>query len=143
MRTISPVIGFALMGIACFVFVVHAQMVPHGFYSITQSFGGKRFTSIVTREQASRTPIWSAQQDSPPLSARTAEKNAIAKCHKILANANSWRVNSIILQSPWDNTNWFYTVEFVPEAPLSQRASLDIIVLMNGTVIEPIVTDTN
>jgi hypothetical protein len=104
--------------------------------------GTKEFKTQVTREQVAKTPAWAASADFPPLSARKAERLAVAKFHKLLPDKSDWERKRIVIESIGDDAHWYYRVEFAPVEPqLGRQGSLEIVVLMDGKVIEPEVSD--
>jgi hypothetical protein len=132
----------AIIAIIIFVFAVHVRAELVASCSISSYAERKRFDFEVTREQLLKTPLWRLKKDSPPLSPRKADKAATTKLRKLLKDTKGWERDRICLQDMGDGIHWIYVIEF------SQRGiygglppDLKIIVLMDGTVIEPKITD--
>jgi hypothetical protein len=129
MRTILTILVLA--------FAVQARAVLMDSQVYYVLIGNKAFKTTVTREQVAKTPEWAVSADFPPLPARKAEQLAVAKFHKLLPDETGWERKRIILESIGDDRHWYYRVEFAPIEPqLGRQASLEIIVLMDGKVIE-------
>jgi len=134
MRTILTIFVLA------FTVQVRAVLMDSQVYYVL--IGTKDFKTEVTRERVAKTPAWAASADFPPLSARKADQLAVAKFHKLLPDRSDWERKRITIQSIGDDAHWYYLVEFAPIEPqLGVQASLEIVVLMDGKVIEPEVTD--
>jgi hypothetical protein len=131
--------------IIIFAFIAEARAELQGSLSLDSLVSrAKRVESFVTQERVSKTPVWRLQQDSPPIQPRTAETRATAQFHKLLKDAvlikdtEGWELKTITLESPWGDLHWIYIVEFGPHNPqLGFQYTLKIIVLMDGTVVEP------
>ncbi|HEY1661017.1 MAG TPA: hypothetical protein VGI03_01240 [Verrucomicrobiae bacterium] len=115
-------------------------------FSKTTQAQGKQFTSEVTWGQLMKTPVWSSKDNFPAISPRQAEKAATAKFRKFLKYVKSWdgwKCTDITLDNPYEDEHWDYIVVFGPVDP--DRGDLNdsivIVVLMDGTVIEPSITD--
>jgi hypothetical protein len=61
---------------------------------------------------------------------------------KLLKDVKGWHSSYIFLAHPYDDEHWFYVVAFSPVYPDFDQLgdSVQIAVLMDGTVIEPTVT---
>jgi hypothetical protein len=134
MRTILTIFVLA--------FAVQARAVLMDSIDTQVLIGDKVFKTTVTREQIAKTPAWDAHSDFPPLSPRKAEQLATTEFHKLLKDKTDWERKKISLEPVGDGAHWFYLVEFAPNEPqLGVQASLEIVVLMDGKVVEPEVTD--
>jgi len=132
----------SLIVILIFTLAIQARAVQMDTVSLHVRIKDKEFSTIVTREQVSKTPAWNLRDDFPPLSPRKAERAAITKFHQLLKGSDDWERKRITLESIGDETHWYYVVEFAPIEPqLGPRTSLEIIVLMDGTVVDPKVED--
>ena len=105
-----------------------------------------QFMSRVTREQLARTPVWKEDSEFPPLSPRKAQDLAQAMLRKV-AGERHWAQPDIYLK-PFDVTSddgdhrevrWLYVFHFglLSNTDNNQAGSFNIIVLMDGTVMEP------
>ena len=104
-----------------------------------------QFMSRVTRDQLARTPVWDPTNEYPPLSPRKAEEAARAVLKKSLGDRR-WIRPDISLK-PFDVTaddgdhreiRWLYVLHFgLLSDPGGDSGAFNIIVLMDGTSIEP------
>ncbi len=105
-----------------------------------------QFMSRIAREQLARTPVWKEDSEFPPLSPRKAQDLAQAMLRKI-AGERHWAQPDIYLK-PFDVTSddgdhrevrWLYVFHFglLSNTDNNQAGSFNIIVLMDGTVMEP------
>jgi hypothetical protein len=104
-----------------------------------------QFMSRVTRDQLARTPAWDPTNEFPPLSPRKAEDSARAMLKKVLGERR-WIRPDITLK-PFDVTaddgdhreiRWLYVLHFgLLSDPGGDSGAFNIIVLMDGTAIEP------
>jgi hypothetical protein len=138
-RTMHTLIAILFVALATHV---EADLIQS--YSVPSLIGGKEFNSDVTREQLLKTPVWRLQDDLPPLSPRKADKLATAEFQKLVKDPTDFRRRSISLLDMGDHIHWIYVVEFVWNgAFIGPGPSIQIIVLIDGTVIEPKVTVQN
>jgi hypothetical protein len=130
----------ALIIIIFFAFAIHARAGES--YSITSNVQSKEYKCEIAREQLLKTPVWSPKADFPPLSPRKAEEAATARFRKLLKDTKGWRCSDITLDHPFEDEHWIYIVLFAPSEPhIGADDSLQIIVLMDGNVVEPKVID--
>jgi hypothetical protein len=98
-----------------------------------------RYDFEITNERLANSPVWSEDQDCPPLTARTALKIASAQLHQLFHDADKWSNRGLQLTQLGDR--WLYLVEFEEPAPPGVSEYLAspfrIPVLMNGETIEP------
>ena len=105
-----------------------------------------QFMSRVVREQLARTPVWKEDSEFPPLSPRKAQDLAQMMLRKV-AGERHWAQPDIYLK-PFDVTSddgdhrevrWLYVFHFglLSNRDNNQAGSFNIIVLMDGTVMEP------
>ena len=92
-------------------------------------------------------PPWVATEDNPPLSARQAITLAIAKRESMFdaTQRHTWVLQHAALY-PSDSQNgyWYWLVEFQEEFQHKSNGrpgKLRLVVMMDGTVIEPILKD--
>jgi hypothetical protein len=126
-----------IIGIFFLIVAVHLRAEPVFSLTLSSYAEGKRFDFEVTREQLLKTTAWKAEDDFPPLSPRKAEKLATIKFGKLIKNTKGWERERISLQTIGDNERWFYVVEFSHHGSDGPPPYFKIIVLMDGTVIEP------
>ena len=106
---------------------------------------GNRFDFEISRERLSQSPVWSEDQECPPLAARAALKIANAQLHKLFDDADKWTNRRLQLDRLGDH--WLYLVEFDEPPPPGALEHLSspfrIPVLMNGDTVEPKVSVWN
>ena len=111
-------------------------------YSLSSYVSGKRFNFEITREQVLKTPVWKADVDSPPLAPRKAEQLATEKFRKLITDTEDWKRESITLEDTGDGLHWIYIVAFTKVGAYAGLPPyLRVIVLMDGNVIEPNVSE--
>ena len=113
--------------------------VPHGEPKALD------FVSTLTRARLIKTPAWRDGSEYPPLSPRKAEEIAREALHKIMGERR-WEQPDISLKafdvttaaSTHRELRWIYVLNFriLPVADY-EYGSFNIIVLMDGTAIEP------
>jgi len=111
-------------------------MAEEAYYS---SLWPYEYVSVVTREQVLAAPVWRADRGHPPLAARTAERLATSMFRKLPGNGLAPDRSEIRLVDTGNGLHWFYVVRFTDlHSPVTGLPfSADIVVLMDGTVIEP------
>jgi hypothetical protein len=106
---------------------------------------GNRFDFEINGERLSKSPVWSEDQECPPLPARAAVKIANAQLHKLFDDADKWTNPGLHLARLGDH--WVYLVEFDEPPPAGALEHLSspfrIPVLMNGDTVEPKVSQWN
>ncbi len=102
-------------------------------------FGGKVFESSVSLERLSRTPTWQPDTIAPPLPIDQAILLARKALDGIVAEPHLWRRNRVSIEVAGTDLSAFYVVEFrnlTKEEPYPHAETVQIIVLMDGTVVE-------
>ncbi len=133
---------FTLIAVLVAATVVRADLISS--YSVT-SYDPKarrRFDFEVTREQLLKAPSWGVDQETPPLSPRRAERLAMTKFHQLVSDTKGWVLKQIGIEDMGDGLHWIYIVDY--KAPIQDLAGsligggeFRVVVLMDGTVIEP------
>ena len=104
-----------------------------------------QFVSTLARDRLAQTPVWPQGSESPPLSPRKAEGIALAMLRQI-AGERRWMQPDISLRafdvekgsSGHRDIRWIYVLQFKLLGVMDfEGGSLNIIVLMDGTAIEP------
>ena len=109
-------------------------------YSYQSVAEGKVFDLEVSYDRVLKTPKWDANTDSPPLAVGRAIKLATEQFRRLIARPEKWTRGQIILEECVDNLHWIYLVDFGPAGPLAGAyIKFEIAVLMDGTVVEPII----
>jgi len=107
---------------------------------------GKEFDFKITHDEIQRTPIWPVDVAFPPFSARKAQALARKQMDSLVSDGRKWPLERVCLEDMGDNLHWLYIVEFgLPpsKAPGLHSVIEDrfrIVVLMDGTVIKPVIT---
>jgi hypothetical protein len=144
------ILGFLVL--LAFVFRLSAADSPVPLMDNVWSIGSElqtsapvQFMSRVTREQLARTPAWDPASEFPPLSPRKAEEASRAMLKKLLGERR-WSRQDILLK-PFDVTTddgdhreirWLYVLHFgLLTDTGDESGAFNIIVLMDGTVMEP------
>ena len=96
------------------------------------------YATIVTSEVLANTPIWSNDDDNPPLSAKRAREIATRKMAVMTKGLEhfNWRLTSLSLERIGDG--WFWLVTYTsPPTDTARALPIRIVVLMDGSVVEP------
>ena len=130
---------FVIVFLICSI-CVRAQVVEiHEYESHAE---GKKYNYEVFREQLLKTPAWHIDDDRPPLSPRAAERAAKKEFEKRIKDTTHWTEDRIILVDMGDKIHWIYLVQYRRFAERVEDAQLlRIVVLMDGTVVEPKISD--
>lgn len=126
------------------VALTQAPDVDTGYYHISHAFG-KTYKSRVDRNVVSQTPAWDETEESPPVSPRQALK-LVDKMRRSIAKAPDgweWKAMNLHLFVGENPCAWYVMYQAVPvepeEGPIPFH-ELTLIVLMDGTVIKPVVS---
>ena len=123
-----------------FATALHAGVFTN--YEVNSYAAGKKFVSTVTGERVLKTPVWRVDADSPPLAPRKAEHLATAKFQQLISDTKDWKLQGITLEDAGDGLHWVYVIQFTQAGTWSGPAPfLKVIVLMDGTVVEPKIRD--
>jgi hypothetical protein len=76
---------------------------------------GNRFDFEINAERLSKSPVWSEDQEWPPLTARAALKIAKAQLHRLFDDADRWTNRGLHMARLGDH--WVYLVEFNEPPP--------------------------
>ncbi len=105
------------------------------------------FRYFITDAQIQASPPWSSEEGvEPPLSRAAAIQTAAEAMHRRFADLPSPTVHTCSLQHlvhPGTLDRWYYLVEFVPPSIRKDREDYVVMMLLDGTIIEPRVTVTN
>jgi hypothetical protein len=108
-------------------------------------YDGKQYSFEISTEILESSPSWKESENNPPLPAQVALQRARARLALLFPNAKQWEVSEIVLRviTAQALNRWIYIVRFKP--PESNQtikgapAGMDIVVMMNGIAINPIV----
>lgn len=109
------------------------------------SYGnGKQYTVSVSKDMLEKSPRWMEPDENPPISARRAIELATAMKDSLVKDSDSWKwkLRSASLE-PIDG-HWFWEISFEGKFDgfLEGRPpNLRLVVLMDGTVVKPLVKD--
>ena len=103
--------------------------------------GQTQFESHVTREALTKTPVWSATAEAPPVSPRRAQQLAHKQIEALGFPIRDWDLRDIDLKRYDDQLHWYYVVHFLRHYPedvaITGADFFDIVVLMDGTSVKP------
>lgn len=106
-------------------------------YSTYYSYwNGKKYTSVVATSALQKTPELSPDLSGIPLTQGRAVVLAKGTLSKLTSDSIAFKVESVALDAQDRNHHYAYVVRFVPTEPAS-TSMFSIVVLLNGTVIEP------
>jgi hypothetical protein len=130
-------------------FVLAALLVCHNSVGPVISIGSytadRQLAVSITNAALLASPPWDGKAENPPLSARKAIALASTKKDKLVKDSEDWKwhLESASLR-PSDEGRWFWLVSFVAYPQRAMLAgvppTLRLVVLMDGTVVEPKVT---
>lgn len=107
---------------------------------------GKRYKTTVTRKALVASPVWRDDADNPPLSARKAIKLADALRATLVKDTEdyAWKRESaeiIFVEHP-DRCFWrvHYEAHVKVGSSTGMPPALDLFVLMDGTILHPVVS---
>jgi hypothetical protein len=107
----------------------------------------KSYYSPVTDAALMKTPAWNAKVDeNPPVSARRAIELAVAVKNRLVKDVGDWkwgyhRVRLEYKDIPSVGRRWYWRINFeawFDGMPPEVAPRVDVVVLMNGTTIEPV-----
>ena len=107
-------------------------------------YDGKNFNSEITQEQIERMPAWPDAEPQPPLPVRQAIALAQELLRRLVHEPDRWRLGEAVLKPFGNHGRWIYLIKFrgflPPNIIDGIVPNMRIVVLMNGEVIEPIIT---
>jgi hypothetical protein len=100
----------------------------------------QRYELKVMQSALDAAPMWREDQPNPPLAARQAIGMAKEKLVKMHPESANWNLRTVNLTKLDAKGQWIYCIRFeVPErSPHMIPTPFDMIVLMDGTVVEPV-----
>jgi hypothetical protein len=112
---------------------------------------GKRYCCEISRESLAKSPSWDTTTDNPPLSPGKAVRLANALKDKFVKDSRDfkWHLISADLENDWwsgedAGKKWWWSVKYEAHVRVGGESGipnhLTLIVLMDGTVIEPKIT---
>lgn len=123
-----------------FLLLSHQEISPvAGFSSYVAN---QRFEFIVSRAALSASPRWRGAEAFPPLSPRAAISAARQQLEALVADPERWRLETVSLVPLGEDDEWVYLVEFEEPPPRPDggiHGSLEIVVLMDGNAVSPLV----
>src|SRR5262245_35042994 len=106
----------------------------------------KQFSIAITDAAIRNSPDWKSDRDTPPIPPREAMKRANDLKSKLVVESDEWKwkMASISLTEA-DTNKWYWIVNYEAEYQKGTQVgippTLRLVVLMDGTVVEPKVTD--
>jgi hypothetical protein len=114
---------------------------------ISSSALGKQYTVRISRSALAKSPEWEDDAENPPLSAKSAIKFANEMKDSLVKDSNGykWTLKSLSLM-PGETGKWYWLAEYTagfhqPSTGIHIPHNLRLAVLMDGTVIKPLVAD--
>jgi hypothetical protein len=102
---------------------------------------GVAYVSSIPSDVLEKTPAWSDKDENPPLSARKALGMTEEVVKRMIKTPDDWKVKLEGLTLCREGSRWYWHAQFVwhPKAGgfSGVPPHLDVIVLMDGRVIEP------
>jgi hypothetical protein len=131
-----------LLGSVCAILMASAPRTTHAQTYYSYAFS-KQYTVEITRENLKATPDWKENEEHPPLSARKAIVIATKLKDKLVKDSDdfTWKLQHASL-TPADDDKWYWLVHFDAEfqgVSTGIPNHLRLVVLMDGTAIEPTV----
>jgi len=103
---------------------------------------GKIFELEIPADRILRTPTWDIIDDTPPLPVGRATRLATEQFRRLVGHPEQWKRDRIILKEYGGSGHWVYIVAFRPVNPKSgSDVPFEIVVLMDGTVGEPVIRE--
>ena len=109
---------------------------------------GKVYSVTVNDDQLDASPAWAEDEEHPPLSARHAMKLATELKDRLVNDSDDykWKLETASLNAASEH-KWYWLIQFGVDYRSAIFAGtppdLRLVVLMDGTVIEPRVHDGN
>lgn len=108
-------------------------------------YEGRKYDFAISDVRLAKTPVWQSEDSSPLLSPRKAGDLATGFLPKLVADPARWKIKEITLTPVGPGSVWIYVVEIVesdpPGAGEGRLPKFNIPVLMDGTVVQPSITD--
>jgi hypothetical protein len=106
---------------------------------------GKKYTVAPSEVEIARSPAWKKDAENPPLSARKALELANAKKDALVKDGKdyAWYLDSLSLH-PGGDDKWYWLAHYLVRHKQDSTGPgtwLRLMVLMDGTVVEPKATD--
>jgi hypothetical protein len=109
---------------------------------------GKRYRIEITDEMLAKSPTWNDEVDNPPVSPGKAIRLANALKSRLVKDSKhyKWRLISATLDNDWSSGSapgrkWWWTIRYEAHVRVGGSSGipshLELVVLMDGTVIEP------
>lgn len=130
--------------IHCLSVICHAANAGDVVYC-SYAFG-KKYEVTLSKDAVERTPVWRDDAENPPLSARKAIKLADALRTKLVQDGKKykWKRKSAAIQFLPASNQCVWEVDYEPEFQIDFSGippELHLFVLMDGTVVQPVISD--
>jgi hypothetical protein len=131
--------------------VASSQITENDKFCVTSLAFGKTFKSNIDRDAFVNSPGWDQEKtDSPPVSPRKAIRLAEKIRKSVVKAPDDWKWHATTLQlfltgGHGNHCAWHVTFQAMPVEPeaglLPHYQEITLIVLMDGTVVKPVVAD--
>ena len=112
-------------------------------YYASGTMDKKQYEFKVSQADILRTPVWAADADFPPFSARKAQEIARRQMQELLGSGKQpWELRETTITDMGDGMHFVYAIQFEPSSDGQGCIGCEfmrILVLMDGTVPKPIV----
>jgi hypothetical protein len=133
-------VGFALALLAWCTWPTGAKSVTDEIDIENQVFI-KRYSTRIATEQREKSPAWEGEAENPPVSAKEAKRLATKMKDSLVKDNETywWGLESLTLRPLSDKWIWVVTFRAHVRKGISTgpATELDIVVMMDGTAIEP------
>jgi hypothetical protein len=111
---------------------------------ISFPYEAHNYEYVVSSTDLLKSPLWNPDMRNPPLPVQDAVRLAKKQLSKLIGKSKEFELESVTLKSAGEQ-RWFYAVKFNPPLPPHGldgfQLPFTILVLMNGTAVEPKVFD--
>jgi len=109
--------------------------------SFTSHTRGVRWDFRLTQARLDQSPAWPEGDAWPPLSPKSAIDAAWQQLRTLVDDTERWRFESVSLKQVGSKATWLYVVEIAEPPPRADggiHSSIRLIVLLDGTTVEPV-----
>lgn len=120
--------------------LAYTTQYSHASYAFS-----KKYNVSVTSDALEKSPTWKEDDENPPLPARKAIRLANEMKDSLVTDSKDfkWKLQNASLQ-PADAGKWYWLVHYDAEfqgGSTGRPDNLRLVVLMDGTVIKPVIKD--
>jgi hypothetical protein len=132
--------------VAVFVLTLMPTVVGEKEIAWFSQADSRQFVVTITNQMIENSPVWADDDENPPLSARDAIKRANEIKNKLVQDSEmfKWKLASASLTPAKEKSKkWYWLIYYKAEFQGINRAGypddLRLVVLMDGTVISPVI----